>query len=412
MSNMSWEDQKGVLLEGLEEGTTRYEATERLLENSRRDLGRHKSGEHTETLAEGQQINENTNTTGQFARYDKLLMPLVRRVMPALFAMDLVGVQPMNMPVGMIRTARFRYADDVQESSDPTDGLAVEADTEASGMNVFEKYSKIAAGEPYNSADSMNPFEQTEALEGQGGNRMVMDVVKQTVEAESRKLQAVWTYESDEDAKALDGLDIENEMVTNLADEISREMDQELLGELRSLAGSVQALDFATADGRYAGEKFTALSIGLSELSSGIAKATKLGGATWAVMSQDMVTALRHASNTAFTPASQDTVYENSLFAGTLHGRIKVYIDPYLEGNNVLMGYKGSDTRSGFFYCPYVPITSSGVVMDPVTFNPRLSLRSRYAYATFTDDTTSLGNSSDYYARASVANLSLGFGSA
>lgn len=400
MSNLTWEERKGVLLEGLD--GVRKNTTEIVLENSRKVM--HEERALFETAA-----GDATSST-HFARYDKLLMPLVRRVMPALFAMELVGVQPMSLPVGMVRTLRFRYANDV-ETTEGSGVMAVTAGEEASGMNVYEKYSLIAAGEAYDASDARSELDILEALESQAGNKLTMDVVKDTITAKTRKLSATWSIEADQDAKALDGLDIENEMVVALADQIQREMDRELLNKLEALAGSVKSFDFATADGRYAGEKFTALTIGFSDLSNQIAVKTKLGGATWMVVSPNVFTALRNANNNAFVPAVQgDYKAQNSLFVGTLNGNIKVYVDNYATTDTVLMGHKGeSEMAAGLIYAPYVPISNSGIVRDPETMDLVMSLMTRYAYGEFTNTATTLGNSADYYARGSVANLKLGF---
>jgi hypothetical protein len=78
------------------------------------------------------------------------------------------------------------------------------------------------------------------------------------------------------------------------------------------------------------------------------------------------------------------------------------------QGEDILIGYKGgsSELDSGYFYCPYIPLMSTGIVMDANTFMPAVSLMTRYGKATFTSAATSLGNSADYYARILVKNVS------
>jgi len=180
------------------------------------------------------------------------------------------------------------------------------ADDEASGVVVYDKYSLIAAGEAYTASDARSDNDILLALESQGGYEMDIEVVKKSIEAKTRKLQAKWTIEGQQDAQALHGIDLEQELVTSLSDEITRELDRELLGDLTNLAGTVKAFDFSLADGRYASEKYTALTIGISDMSNQIAVKTKRGGATWAVISPDVLVALRHANNGAFTPAAAD----------------------------------------------------------------------------------------------------------
>ena len=83
---------------------------------------------------------------------------------------------------------------------------------------------------------------------------------------------------------------------------------------------------------------------------------------------------------------------------------------PQLSTNDtILVGYKGGngETDTGYFYCPYIPLMSSGVVVHPTTFQPVVSLMTRYGKAIFTHTQTSLGNSADYYGKINVVNLDL-----
>lgn len=400
-----WSEYKAALLEGLDD--KKAGVMSQLLEST------HKANVEAKDV-ENEVILESTapgsTVTSNITRYDTMFMPLVRRTMPALLAMDLVGVQPLNAPRGIVRTLRMRYSQDTETTSGS--GVnAVDAGTEASGMNVYDKYSKLALGGAYDEVDALDPFAQTVYLEGNRGKPMDLEVVTQSVEPMSRKLSAAYSLEAADDLQALDGLDIEAEITQSLGDEILRELDRELLGELNALAGTVEAFDFALVDGRYAGEKLAALSIAVDNLSAQIAMKTKKAGATWMVVSQRVFTALKNASNGSFVPAAAGTGIQlsTSLFVGTFGGNVRVYVDPYAETDTILMGYKGSELDTGFIYAPYIPLSSSGVVRNPETGDHRVMLRTRYAMHSMTDSTTSLGDSPDYYARSSVANLQLGF---
>ena len=390
MLTENWSDTKEALLEGLE-GTKRS-VTAQLLENEKAYILK-------EDVAAG------ATGTGNFDRMDKIFMPLIRRVTPATIAMELVGVQPMNAPIGVVFTQRARY-------SNAPAGSGLTVNDEASGVKVYEKYSLIAAGEAYTASDTRTDREIMDRLESEGGNEMNIEVIKKTVEPKTRKLQAKWTIEAEQDSKALHSLDLEAELVAAVSDELIREQDRELLGELTNLAGTVKSFDFSLADGRYASEKFTALVIGISDLSNKIAFKCKRGGASWAVVSPDMLVALRHANNGSFVPATPTTDINPSatLFAGTLNGSIRVFVDNYAATNTILMGYKGSSAMdTGFVFAPYIPIMKSNVVIDPTTYDPRIGLMTRYGLVSFTDTNTDLGNSSDYYARGTITNLTLGF---
>lgn len=406
----NWGEYKDALLEGLNEKQARMMGV--MLETTHGDNA-------TVTDVHNKVIVESTapgsTVTSNISRYDMMFMPLIRRTMPALLAMDLVGVQPLNGPRGIVRTLRMRYSQETLATS----GGAVEvaANTEASGKNLFEKYSLLALGDDYDAVDALDPFEQTVYMEGNRGKPMDLEVLTQAVEPKSRKLSAAYSLEAADDLNALDGLDIESELSQTLGDEILRELDRELLGELTGLAGTVESFDFATVDGRYAGEKLAAMNIAFDNLSAQIAYKTRKSGATWMVVSQRVFTGLKNASNSTFIPASKFTAanggelqISTSLFVGTFGAGVKVYVDPYAETDYVLMGYKGSsEIDTGFVYAPYIPLSSSGVVRNPETGDHRVMLRTRYALQSFTDTTTSLGDSPDYYARATVANLQLGF---
>lgn len=390
MTTLNWNEEKAILLEGLS-GKQR-EITDKLFENERTYI--------METAA------ATSTATGDFARLDKVVMPMIRRVAPATIAMELVGVQPMNQPVGVINSLRVKYSNDKSGSGGPA------ADEEASGVTVYEKYSLVASGEVYTASDARTPNQIMSVLESDGGNEISLEVIKKTIEAQTRKLQAKWTIESQQDAKALHGLDLETELVSAVSDEIIRELDRELINNLTNLAGTIKSFDFSLADGRYASEKFTALIIGISDLSNQIAVKTRRGGATWAVISPNTLVALRHANNGSFTPATASGELSPSatLFAGTLNGTIRVFIDIYATTDTILLGYKGnSELDTGYVYSPYIPIMKSGVVIDPDTFDPRIGLMSRYALTSFTNTSTDLGNSANYYARGTVSNLTLGF---
>ena len=391
---LSWEDQKAVLTEGLSGDA--LTVTEAMLENQRRNP-------LLETSAAG------TTATGNFAKIEKAVLPIVRRVAPAMLAMELVGVQPMNQPVGLATAIRTRYASSAAAGGG---SISVAAGAEASGVNVYDKYSLIAAGEAYDASDARSAAQITAVLESQQGNQMDIEIVKQSVEAKSRKLQAKFSLEAQEDAEAMHQVNVSNELVAALSDQILRELDRELLGELTALAGTLKTFNFANADGRYASEKFAAITIGLSDLSNQIALKTKLAGASWMVISTNLHTALRHANNGLFTPAQglAGVALSRTTLVGVFAGTIAVYVDPHASADTILMGYKGgSNWESGFIYMPYVPLQQSGIQVHPETGDRIMALRTRYATCKFTDTTKSLGNSADFYARGTVQNLKLGF---
>lgn len=393
----TYEDLKGALLEGLD--GRRKDLIEGMMDST------HKQNQ--KNIGEQREVFESTavgsTTTGNITRYDQIFMPLIRRAMPNLLAMDLVGVQPLNGPTGAIRTLRKRYSEDTPNE--------VTAGDEASAQNIFDKYSLLANGETdYTAADSLNPFAQTEYMEGNRGKPMNLDVTMKTVTTKTRKLSARWSLESDDDLQNLDGLSMESELVATLSDEIRRELDRELLSELTRLSGTVRTFDFANVDGRYAGEKLAAMTIGFSDMSSEIATKSKISGATWMVVSPRVLVGLQNAANSTFVAAEQNAYRPGeSLFVGTYDGSISVYVDVHAEGDKVQMGRRGSEIDAPLIYSTYVPLSSSGIVVSPDTLDKGLGMRTRYALTAFEDPETDLADSADNLARAVISNLSLGF---
>lgn len=406
----NWNDFKEGLLGDLDNRSQKILG--RIFESAHKENIQMTGRDHELNSVVVESTSPGSTTTGNITRYDTMFMPLIRRTMPALLAMDLVGVQAMDTPRGIVRTLRNRYS----ETTDENGNAVVTAGTEASGQIVFDKYSKLVLGGDYDDVDALDPFEQTEYLEGNRGKPMDLEVLTQAVEPMSRKLSAAWSLEAADDLQALDNLDIENEITSSLGDEIIRELDREIIGELTQLAGFVESFDFANVDGRYAGEKLSALSIAIDELSAQIAVATRKSGATWMVVAPRVFTALKNSSNTSFVPVNAfrasgngDLQIGSSLFVGTWGHGVNVYVDPYAETDSVLMGRKGNDLDAPFIYAPYIPLQSSGAVRNPETGDFRVMLRTRYGFVKFIDDATSLGDSPDHLARAGITNLQLGF---
>ena len=90
---------------------------------------------------------------------------------------------------------------------------------------------------------------------------------------------------------------------------------------------------------------------------------------------------------------------------------MKIYVDTYAAAtglnSQVLVGYKGSsEADAAAFYCPYIPLMSSGVVLDPSTFEPVVSFMTRYGYVELSNTASSLGNAADYVETIALSNVS------
>ena len=384
--NERWSETKEALLEGL--SGTRRSSMQVCLENTRKYLA--------ESATAG------ATSSGNIATLNRVILPVIRRVMPTVIANEIIGVQPMTGPVAQIHTLRVRYADSSTEVTAGEEAL--------SPFKIASAYSGND-GSPAKAA-------VTSQLEGQPGKRMSIQILKSPVEAKSRKLSARWTFEAAQDAQAQQGIDIEAEIMAALAQEITTEIDQEILGSLRSLANVEQTYDQSLVSGTatFVGDEHAALAILINRTANLIAQRTRRGAANWAVISNQALTILQSATTSAFARTTEGTFEAptNTKFVGTLNGAMRVYVDAYLsdssDANQVLVGYKGSsEADAAAFYCPYIPLMSSGVVLDPATFEPVVGFLTRYGYVELTNAASSLGNAADYLGRVAITSANVSF---
>jgi hypothetical protein len=128
------------------------------------------------------------------------------------------------------------------------------------------------------------------------------------------------------------------------------------------------------------------------------------------------LTILQSATTSAFARTTEGTFEAptNTKFVGTLNGAMKIYVDAYLsdteDANQVLVGYKGpSEADAAAFYCPYIPLMSSGVVLDPATFEPVVGFMTRYGYVELSNTASSLGNAGDYLSKVAITSANVSF---
>ena len=376
----------------------RKQVTAALLENTERAL--------TEERA---QLNEAapTNATGaSINNWDPVLISLVRRAAPNLIAHDLASVQPMNGPTGLIFAMKSKYT-----SQGGTEALYNEADTQFSGTQATPA-NNVADGADGSGlaaygGDSAMPgpnhgsgmaTDSAEALGSQGSTdfaEMAFSIERQTVTAKSRALKAEYSLELAQDLKAIHGLDAESELANILSTEILAEINREIIRVINAHAKpGAQSAQIAKkgiinldsdVDGRWSAEKFKGLGIQIDREANQIAKDTRRGKGNVMVCSSDVASALAAtgmldysqvlASNTLNVDDTGNT------FAGTLNGRMKVYIDPYATVDYITVGYKGANAYdAGLFYCPYVPLTMMRAVAED-TFQPKIGFKTRYGLA-------------------------------
>jgi len=352
-----------------------------------------------------------TNATGAAVQnFDPILISLVRRALPNLIAYDVAGVQPMTGPTGLIFAMRARYANQTG-----TEAFYNEANTIFSGntsqyapynsygfqgTSTTDTANSAVANETANSFTTgiAMPTSQAEFLGADTGStfqQMAFSIEKVTVTAASRALKAEYSLELAQDLKAIHGLDAETELSNILSTEILAEINREVIRTIYLSAvvgaqyGTVTQgyFDLDTdSNGRWSVERFKGLIFQIERDANVIAKQTRRGKGNVLIVSSDVASAMAMAGVLSYTPALQADLQVDdtgNTFAGMLHGRIKVYIDPYYGGYTsnqelVTIGYKGSSPYdAGIFYCPYVPLQMVRAV-DQFTFQPKIGFKTRY----------------------------------
>ena len=395
----------------------RKEVTAVLLENQERSIREEKQAlfEATHSNAAGALPD-----TGGVAKFDPVLISLVRRAAPQMIAYDLCGVQPMTQPTGLIFAMKAKYS-----SQGGTEALFNEADTDFAGTGTH------AGANPVDGTYTTGTGMTTSAAEGLGDgstfNEMAFSIEKTSVTAKSRALKAEYTVELAQDLKSVHGLDAEGELSNILSTEILAEINREVIRTIYTSAKAGAQVGTATqgtfdldvdSNGRWSVEKFKGLLFQIEREANAIAQATRRGKGNFIVCSSDVASALAMAGVLDYAPAlntSLNVDEASTTFAGVLNGRYKVYVDPYAanqaSSQYFLVGYKGSSAfDAGLFYCPYVPLQIVRAV-DPSTFQPKIGFKTRYGMVAnpFTSldaggDGLAAGNNY-YYRKVKVANL-------
>lgn len=410
-----------------------------VLENQEKAF-QEENGINARTLSEAAPTNQ---TGSQIDNYDPILISLIRRALPQLIAYDICGVQPMTGPTGLIFAMKSRYTTQSGTESFFNEANTAFSATNAAGANGTVTGSTSNTNPVLDLADSTTygvgsgmTTANAEAL-GTGTSttyfaEMAFSIDKITVSAYSRALKAEYSMELAQDLKAIHGLDAETELANILSTEILSEINREVVRTIfRSAKAGAQygvttagTFDLDTdSNGRWMEEKFKGLYFVIERELNAIAKATRRGKGNILIVSSDIASALAMTRILDYTPALQANLEVDdtgNTFAGTIHGRIKVYIDPYFGGSSngdelVCAGYKGtSPYDAGLFYCPYVPLQMVRAV-DPQSFQPKIGFKTRYGmvanpFATSNGDgvvgeRNTAGNANIYYRIFRVRNL-------
>ena len=370
-----------------------------------------------------------TNVTANVAKYDPILISLVRRAMPNLIAYDTCGVQAMTGPTGLIFAMRPKYVKGAT-SADWTENLYNEADSAVSGVGAQTGTAPGVLNDTVPGAYTRGTgmattrAEQLGSVDGDAFAEMGFEIEKISVEAKSRALKASYSVELAQDLKAVHGLDAETELSNILASEILAEINREVIRTINITAKAGAQIGVANAgtfdmdldsNGRWSVEKFKGLLFQIERDANAIAKDTRRGKGNFIICSSDVASALAMAGVLDYNPALQNDLQVDdtgNTFAGVLSGRYKVYIDPYATGDFYTIGYKGSSAYdAGLFYAPYVPLQMYKAVAED-TFQPKIGFKTRYGMVAnpYAEGATKGGgalnpNSNVYYRRVKVTNL-------
>lgn len=418
-----------LFAEGIQkiEDPLRVATTAVLLENQERAIQEERqSGNDLLTEAPTNVTSPNTN----IANWDPILISMVRRSAPNLLAFDIASVQPMSGPVGLVFAMKARYVNDRTLSVNSPEALFNEPNVGFSGNKVANGgdpsalptepyvYDKDGSPEQWTNADdaTLNGIGDTSAVGGamttangealsstntHGAadymNEMGFTIEKTSVTAQTRALRAEYSVELAQDLRALHNLDAETELANIISSEILADINREIIrtvnmkaklgaqhpelaGKKNGGVGGVFNLK-TDADGRWSVEKFKGLLVQLQRESNAIAKETRRGRGNFVVCSSDVAAALAASGLLDYAPAMAtrlDVDDTGNLFAGTINGWLKVFIDPFAAMDYITVGYRGSSPYdAGMFYTPYVPLTPYKAIHSQ-SMQPVIAFKTRY----------------------------------
>lgn len=384
-------------------------------------------------------IGESTYSS-DVQQFVPIFMPLARRVMPALIANELVGIQPLSTPTGFIYSLNFRYTGTTDNPIAPTSTAQILLLNDASGIAVGSTITSGAKSATVvykegnlvlidnNTFVEADVLESDEIVQGTFSNEptfpkilkgytgtydtavaeklstdmteLGFSISRKSIEAKSRKLKAEYSIEMYQDLKAMHGLNADEELMNMMAIEVQNEMDREIIAYVNSLATVVPDVTVSTVSGRYDIEKFRHVAMKIANESRTIARLTRRGTANIILCSPKVVTMLEslkgyQSLNVGVTDAPMGVV-------GTFEGK-KVIMDMFAETDYVTVVYKGADRRDAIAYlAPYVPVSYTRVTHQS-SGQPAIILSSRYGL-------TSNPLNPEFYARTFGINFGTSFG--
>lgn len=393
--------------------------TIRLLENQARDLAEAATTSSGDLGAVNGGTNSGSVGDGTIKGYSPVLISMVRRAAPTLVANDVLGVQPMSGPTGLIFAMKSTYASGAEALHDAADP----AYSETTNGEVLGSDKSVAGGTSNPSPDPV--------VQNSPWAEMSFTIDKAAVTAKTRALKATYTEELATDLKNVHGLDAETELANILSTEIVAEQNREIVSLLfnqgrlgcQSGTATLGTWDVTDALGTTEEQVLKALVLRIVREAGDIAINTRRGAGNFIITTATIAGALETINaidtRTNIPGVSVQNAGVGMSFAGMLLGRIKVYVDPYMTEEQVLVGYKGANAYdAGLYYCPYVPYNLVKAIGED-DFQPRMGFKTRYGLAMnpfVSNDNTDAGftnvsalpttdGGNDYYRKFAVTGL-------
>lgn len=400
-----------TLKESIKDTQKRRTVTQ-MLEYQYQDMGGDLNENITMNIDEaGEGVAAASLANGGNANFDPVLIKMVRKIAPALIHHDLVGVQPMTGPTGLIFAMKSFYCDkDGKRAAEvnPLNQNAGSSGPVADSIHVGHTAGKYDADLTDKMSDRSQSMYSATDIEQLGTKQhtsnaglndvqidaariwpeMTFKIEKQNVGAEARALKARYTDELVQDLKAVHGLNARDELANILSTEIVSEQNRELIMLLAEQAkvGCQNTAVKGTfnldvdADGRWAVEKLKGLLMQINREAHIIALETRRGVGNTLIAHSDIVAALDMAGvvDKNIVTGNMNIDGIGVTFAGTLSGRFRVFVDPYASTYFILIGFKGATQYdAGFFYCPYVALQFMEA-RDSESFQPNIGVKTRY----------------------------------